>query len=296
MSSAPSHLAPGSLLRRHGLSPKKSWGQNFLGDPEILGRIAAACSAGEGDTIIELGAGLGHLTCALADTGARVVAVERDRELVALLEKELSHPGIELVAADAASVDFAALAKGASRPPIIAGNLPYHLTSSILFRLIEQRGAIARATFLIQREVAERLSAAPGGRDYGILSVLLQSWASVELLFDVPAESFLPPPRVQSSVIRITPLPPGSPARAEPARHGIGWELYEALVKRAFSQRRKTLHNALRNGERGYAPQVLAAAFGAAGIEPTRRAETLTPLEYLALLGALQTTRQAYPQ
>ena len=123
--------SPREILRRHGLRPKKDWGQNFLGDDEVLSRIAAACSIGPGDVVVELGAGLGHLTRALADTGASVVAVERDRDLVRVLEKELALPNVRVVAANAAAHDFEATA-GAPRP-IVAGNLPYQLSSPILF-------------------------------------------------------------------------------------------------------------------------------------------------------------------
>src|SRR5438309_7184944 len=166
---APVTERPAELLRRHGLRPKKEWGQNFLGDPRILGELAALAGLKPGETVVELGAGLGHFTRALAATGARVVAVERDRELVPILRAEL--PAVEVAEADAKSFDLRAIAARAGRRVVLCGNLPYHLSSPILFHLLDQREALRRAVLLLQREVAERIAALPGGREYGLLSV-----------------------------------------------------------------------------------------------------------------------------
>ena len=261
---------PEQILRRHGLRPKKSWGQNFLGDDTILSGIANACSLAAGERVVELGAGLGHLTRHLAATGAQVTAVERDRELVAVLEKELALPNVRVVAANAATVRFAELAQGA--PVVVVGNLPYHLTSSIVFEVLHQRAEVSRAIFLLQREVAERLAAPPGGRDYGLLSVLLQLYATVEVVLEVPRGAFLPPPKVESSVVRIDVLPKPRAAVVDPVR-------FEKLVKGAFQQRRKTLRNALQSA--GFA--TAEAALVAAGVDPGRRAETLSPEEFAAV-------------
>lgn len=266
--------SPREILARRGLRPKKDWGQNFLGDEAILERIAAACELSPSDTVVELGAGLGHLTRALAATGARVVAVERDRDLVAALEEEALPANVRVLAANAAQLDFAEIA-GVARP-VVAGNLPYQLSSPILFEVIEQRASVKRAVFLLQREVAERIAAPPGGRDYGLLSVLLQAWADVSLALRVPAGAFHPPPKVDSAVLRIDLLETPRAEVRDPAR-------FVRLVKAAFAQRRKTLFNALRASEHLGEPPAIASALERAGIDPTRRAETLSPQEFAAL-------------
>lgn len=264
---------PNEILRRHNLRPKKSWGQNFLGDDRILEEIARACTLGKGETAVELGAGLGHLTRHLADSGANIVAVERDRDLVAVLEKELALPNVKVVAANAAEIDFAEIA--GTRPVAVVGNLPYHLSSSILFEVLHQRANVNRAIFLLQREVAERLAAGPGSRDYGLLSVLLQLYAEVEVVIDVPRGAFFPPPQVENSVVRIDFLP-------RPRAEVIDSARFEKLVKAAFQQRRKTLSNALEKGGFDADP-----ALAAAGIDGKRRAETLSPAEFAAIERAL---------
>ncbi|HCF60471.1 MAG TPA: ribosomal RNA small subunit methyltransferase A [Myxococcales bacterium] len=269
---------PGELLRKYRLRPKKDWGQNFLGDERFLGRIAATCGIGPGDTVVELGAGLGHLTRRLAETGARVVAVERDRDLVAVLEKELALPNVELVAANAAAVDFAALS-GVERP-VVAGNLPYQLSSSILFEVLDQRAHVRRAVFLLQKEVAQRIASGPGSRDYGLLSVLLQAYADVELAFEVPAGVFLPPPKVDSAVVRIDLHEQPRVQIADHAR-------FVQLVKAAFAHRRKVLLNTLKSDKSLGGPERIAAALEAAGVDPKERAENLSPAQFAAIERAL---------
>jgi len=264
---------PVDLLRRYHLRPKKDWGQNFLGDERFLKRIAETCSVGPGDVVVELGAGLGHLTRALAATGAEVVAIERDRELVAVLEKELTLPNVRLMAANAANLDFA---QAAGRKTVVAGNLPYQLSSSILFEVLEQRAQVIRAVFLLQKEVAERIAAPPGGRDYGLLSVLLQAYASVETVFEVPAGVFVPPPKVGSAVVRIDML---EKPRAAVRNH----DRFVHVVKAAFAQRRKTLLNSLKTANDLGDASVLTGALERAGVDPVRRAETLSPEEFAAI-------------
>jgi len=261
---------PSELLQRHGLRPKKAWGQNFLGDERILAAIAGLTEARPGETVVELGAGLGHLTRALAATGARVVAVERDRDLVPILRSEI--PSVEIAEADAKSFDVAAVAPGGR--VVVCGNLPYHLSSPILFHLLEQRRAIRRAVLLLQREVAERVAAPPGGRDYGILSVLVQHVADARIGLQVDRRAFTPPPDVESSALVLDFL---AQPRAEVRDEGR----FRALVKAGFAQRRKTLANALK-GVPG-AREALVRA----GIDPRRRAETLSVAEFAAVERAL---------
>jgi len=207
--------SPRALLGKYGLRAKKSWGQNFLGDEAALDHIARLAVEREGERVVELGAGLGHLTARLVARGGRVVAVERDRDMARVLRGELGD-SVEIVEADAARLDYAALAAGTPaappRPPppphggegegkkiAVVGNLPYHLTSPILFSLLDQAASISRAVLLVQREVAERLAADPGTKDWGLVSVLLQREADVSIERIVPPGAFVPPPRVESA-------------------------------------------------------------------------------------------------
>ena len=270
--------SPRALLEKHGLRAKKSWGQNFLGDEEILDHIARLAVEAAGDRVIELGAGLGHLTARLLSRGADVIAVERDRDLAAVLREELGGR-IRLLEADAARLEYLPLARGGK--VAVVGNLPYHLTSPILFGLLDQADVVGRAVLLVQREVAERLAAAPGTKAWGLLSVLLQHRAQVSVERRVPAGAFLPPPKVESAVLRLAFGPARAPV-ADPVR-------FRRLVKAGFAQRRKVLANALAAGR--IAPgEELASALGRAGIDARRRGETLTVEEWAALDRALGPT------
>ena len=269
--------SPRALLDKYELRAKKSWGQNFLGDEHVLDDIARLAAPRAGGRVVELGAGLGHLTVRLLARGAVVTAVERDRDMARVLRGELGDR-ITLLEADAARLDYAALA--AAGPLAVVGNLPYHLTSPILFDLLDQAGQVDRAVFLLQREVAERLAASPGEKDWGVLSVFLQREAEVSVERIVPPGAFFPPPRVHSAVVHVAFRPP-APAAAvlDPAR-------FRALVKAGFAQRRKTLGNALKAGKVA-PPEALAAALAATGLDPGRRGETLTVEEWAALERAL---------
>ena len=269
-----SYPSPRALLEKYGLRAKKSWGQNFLGDEEILDHIARL-AAGEGERVVELGAGLGHLTARLLARGARVTAVERDRDMAAVLRGELGDR-IRLVEGDAARLDYGTIGEG--EPVVVVGNLPYHLTSPILFGLLDQAHLVARAVLLVQREVAERLCASPGTKEWGLLSVLLQHRAELSVERRVPPGAFLPPPKVESAVIRARFRPP----RAAVADEGR----FRRLVKAGFAQRRKTLRNALVAG-RVAPPEALAAALASSGIDPGRRGETLSVADWARLERAL---------
>jgi 16S rRNA (adenine1518-N6/adenine1519-N6)-dimethyltransferase len=276
---------PRALLEKYGLRAKKSWGQNFLGDDGILSDIARLAAPRPGDLVVELGAGLGHLTARLVARGARVVAVERDRDMAAVLRGELGER-IQLLEADAARIDYGEVARRYAIPTTtpttekvaVVGNLPYHLTSPILFSLLDQVERVSRGVFLVQREVAERLAAEPGGKEWGILSVLLQREADVSIERIVPPGAFLPPPKVESAVVCALFRPPPDPV-VDPAR-------FRRLVKAGFAQRRKTLGNALR-AARLAPPEALAAALTGAGIDAGRRGETLSGAEWAALDRAL---------
>lgn len=277
--------SPSTLLRRHRLHPKKAWGQNFLADPFIQERIAELVDPQPGETIVELGAGLGHLTSRLVGRGAKVIAVERDRDLAPILRSELGakHPELEVVEADAARFDFGVVANASGGPVKVCGNLPYHLGSPILFQVMDHRESVSRLVIMLQLEVIQRIVAKPDTSNYGILSVLLQQISDVRLALNVPRGAFVPPPAVESAVMvaemRETPLAPMNDEKQ-----------FRRIVKAAFQQRRKTLSNALR----ALAPrEQLSEAFIGANIDPMRRGETLTVAEFAALERALSTEASA---
>lgn len=268
---------PRDILKRHGLRPKHSWGQNFLGDEDALETIADALNLREGEAVVELGPGLGHLTRFLAATGARVTAVERDRDMLTVLEKE-AIPGVRVVAGNAATVDFAEVA-GAPEVAVV-GNLPYHLSSPILFRVLEQRARVSRAVFTLQKEVVERLAAEPGNRDYGLLTVLLGLHFDAENILTLESWRFHPPPKVDSAVLRLT-------RRKAPRAPIVDEARFTRVVKASFAHRRKTLINSIKSDPTLGSPEVLAAALQAAGVDPQRRAETLAPEKFAAIERAL---------
>jgi 16S rRNA (adenine1518-N6/adenine1519-N6)-dimethyltransferase len=264
--------SPADLLRRFGLKPKHSWGQNFLGDEDALQRIADAALLRKDEAVVELGPGLGHLTRVLLATGAKVTAVERDRDMVRVLES-FKLPGLTVVAGNAAEIDFAKTA-GVDQV-VVVGNLPYHLSSSILFEVLDQSEHVTRAVFTLQLEVVTRLAAAPGGRDYGLLSVLLGLRYQVEQVFKLGRALFHPPPNVDSAVVRLT-------RRAEPAAPVTDEARFRKLVRAGFAHRRKTLLNSLK-GDPQLKEMDLLGALERAGIDGMRRAETLSVAEFAAL-------------
>ncbi|MFL5321334.1 MAG: 16S rRNA (adenine(1518)-N(6)/adenine(1519)-N(6))-dimethyltransferase RsmA [Myxococcaceae bacterium] len=278
------HDSPAELLRKHGLHAKHSWGQNFLGDPQILAKIAEAAQLQPGETAVELGAGLGHLTRALLASGANVVAVERDRDMVRVLEGQKLER-LKVVSANAADIDFAEVA--GTKPVAVIGNLPYHLSSPILFQVLDQHVNVKRAVFTLQKEVVTRLAAAPDSRDYGLLSVLLGLHFEVEELFHLPARMFHPPPKVDSAVVLLTHLEKPRAPIVDDAR-------FRRVVKAGFAQRRKTLINSLKSDKQLATPEQYSAALATAGIDPRRRAETLSVEEFVAIeraLGPIATPR-----
>jgi 16S rRNA (adenine1518-N6/adenine1519-N6)-dimethyltransferase len=270
--------SPRALLERYGLAAKKSWGQNFLVDHRAQERIVAAAGLAPGDTALEIGAGLGALTQHLVAQAARVIAVERDPDMVQVLRGEFgARPNLEIAAMDALDVDFAAMSGG--RPLIVVGNLPYQITSPLLFAIIDAaaRGqVVARAVLMVQREFAERAVAPAGSKIYGRLSVMVQQQAAVEILFHVAAGAFHPRPAVTSTVFRLTPRPqPLAPVRDE--------ALFAAVVRAAFATRRKMLRRALAPAWGALATRALARA----QIDETRRAEELDVAAFARLADAI---------
>ncbi|MBI5521419.1 MAG: ribosomal RNA small subunit methyltransferase A [Desulfarculus sp.] len=276
---------PGVLLKTHGLHASKRRGQNFLCQPATASAIARAAGIQAGDVVLEIGAGLGALTCACAELAARVVALEVDRGLHAVLAGLLAERGIanvDLRLADALDLDWPAIAAEAGGPLVVVGNLPYAISSPLLFNLLENRALWRSATLMVQREVATRLLAAPGGKDYGRLTVLMQTWLEARPGMVVGPEQFFPRPAVDSQVLHLKPLEAPLVPLAGPAAE----EWFSRVVKAAFSQRRKTLANSLAGGlnrPREEAAQAIAAA----GLDPGRRAETLQPQELGRVAAAL---------
>jgi 16S rRNA (adenine1518-N6/adenine1519-N6)-dimethyltransferase len=255
---------------------RKSLGQHFLTDARILARIADALALTGSETVIEVGPGRGALTDLLAERAARVIAVEVDRLLVPRLRARYAErPHVTIVEADVLTTDLGALAGG---PFVLAGNVPYYITTPILFHALEHPRA-DRAVYLVQKEVAERVVAAPGSAAYGALSVNVQAVATATLCFGVKPGAFAPPPRVDSAVIRVVPRPdPVVPPHAEAA--------FKRLVLAAFAQRRKQLKAVVR-GVAGVDTAAADALVRAAGLDPTARPETLGPAQFAALLARL---------
>lgn len=272
---------PREILKRHRLRPKESWGQNFLSDEVILSRIVDEAMLVESDVVVELGPGLGHLTRALLGTGAKVVAVERDRDMVKVLQAE-ALPGLTLVEGNAADIDFAKVA--GVEQVIVVGNLPYHLSSPILFQVLDQTDRVRRAVFTLQAEVVERLAASPGGRDYGLLTVLLGLRFHVEHVLDVPSHFFHPPPKVHSAVVRLS-------RREKPRAEVVSEARFRQVVKAGFAQRRKTLSNSVASDRKLAEAYDLDEALVTAGIDGKRRAETLSVEEFAAIERALGPVR-----
>ena len=275
-----------ALLERHGFRFSKALGQNFLIEPSVPRRIAEASGADESTLALEVGPGVGCLTSELALRAKKVVAIELDNALRGVLAETLGGlENVEIVWGDAAKLDLAALVReraGALRP-VVCANLPYSVTTPLLAAFIEA-GCFERMTVMIQREVAQRLAAAPGTKDYGAFTVFVNWHCEVKRLFDVPPECFMPRPRVTSSVAALTP-------RAEPPCAVRDEALMFRCVRAAFSQRRKTLSNALSNGLGGFGRAEVLAALDAAGIDPRTRGETLSGADFARLSDALASPR-----
>lgn len=265
------------LLRQYGIRPVKRRGQNFLLDGN-LARAIAGDTLALGDEVLELGAGGGALTVHLLAGARSVACVEVDRGLHALLVNEFGdRPGFRALLADLTRLDWDEALAAAGTRPVVAGNLPYVLTSLVLFKVAELRARIAGAVFMIQKEVAERLVAEPGGRDYGVLSVVLGSVFAIRQARTVPASVFWPRPQVQSAVVSLTPA--GDMDDAEFAR-------FREVVKRLFGQRRKTLAAQLRT-QFGLDGPSAARLLDDLGLAPGVRPEQVSPGDFRRLASAL---------
>lgn len=247
---------------------KKSLGQHFLHERGVVERIVSALDPRPGDRIVEIGPGAGALSFPLLHRHGALTAVEFDRDLIApLAEAARGHGALRIVHADVLDVDFTALAAGDALR--LVGNLPYNLSTPILFHALAHRAAIRDMHFMLQKEVVDRMGAAPGSKVYGRLSVMLQAYCAVTPLFNVPPGAFRPPPKVDSALVRLVPRSEAAIGIADPRR-------FAAIVRAAFGQRRKTLRNAL-------AAVCDADTIAAAGLRPQARAEQVPVAGFVAL-------------
>lgn len=274
---------PRELCRRYGLTPRKGIGQCFLDDPAVVEQIVARAAIKPDDRVVEIGPGLGVLTLPLARHCQQVTAIELDTRLADLLRTHLpTELGVEVVEADALRFDFTSL----PAPPYrLIANLPYHITSPLLLHLLAQRACFTDLTVMVQREVADRLLAAPGESDFGRLTLRVSFDAEVEPLLPVPAASFYPPPKVDSQVIRLRP-------RSRPPVDNVDPAALFCLIDAGFRSRRKTLANNLKKYAR-LDPADLREQLAAADLDPAIRAERLALADWARLLAALDARHPA---
>jgi len=246
---------------------RKRFGQHFLADSAVIDAIVAAIAPRPGEALVEIGPGLGAMTQPLLERCGRLTVIELDRDLAAKLRRDAR---LEVIEADVLTVDFAALAERAGGKLRVVGNLPYNISSPILFHLLPVAERVLDQTFMLQKEVVQRMAASPGGKDYGRLSVMLQWRYDIESLLDVPPEAFDPPPRVDSAVVRMQPLPQAT---------GVDSGLLGEIVTVAFSQRRKLLRHTL--------GRWLEARGASGDFDLQRRAEEVPVAEYLALVARI---------
>lgn len=275
--------SPATMARireKHNFRHSKSLGQNFLSDIHIIEAIIDGSDIGPDDLVIEIGPGMGVLTAAAAERAWKVIAVEIDRSLIPILKETLAdYDNIEVINADVMKTDLTEIVN-ASLPPEggsvrVIGNLPYYITTPIVMKLLEEHVPAASITIMMQKEVADRIKASPGGRDYGALSVAVGFYCTVEHVANAPKEVFVPRPKVDSTVLRLD-LRPECPVDLTDEK------IFFETVKGGFGQRRKTLLNSL-TGVRGLPKPDIADALEAAGIDPKRRAETLDLDEFAAV-------------
>lgn len=264
------------IIRRFGIRAKHKWGQNFLIRPDIVSAIAEAAEVGEGDSVLEIGAGIGTLTQGLAETGADVTAYEIDQSLGEVLSHTLeSYDNVHIIYEDVLKADLKK--QLGDKEWHAAANLPYYITTPILLSLIQSELPISLFVFMMQKEVADRILAKPGGKDYGALSVAVQFDCTAERVVDIPPSAFLPRPAVTSTVLKIR-------RREMPAVAVKDRKLFFRLVKMGFGQRRKVFTNAMKAGgiEKDIAEDILART----GMDGQRRGETFSLDEYGALSDA----------
>lgn len=252
--------------------PRKRFGQNFLHDPRVIARIIGAIAPRPDDHLVEVGPGQGAITLELLKAAGKLEAVELDRDLIEPLKARCAGAGeFTVYQGDALKFDFCSLA-GDGRPLRLVGNLPYNISTPLLFHFLDQSACIADMHFMLQKEVVDRMAAGPGSKTYGRLSVMLQTRCAVEPLFEIGPGAFNPPPKVDSAIVRLVP-------HAAPPFQIDDMALFAGIVGQAFGQRRKTLRKSLQ-------ALIPAAAFERAGIAPTERPEQLAPADFARLANA----------
>ena len=270
-----------ALLEAYGLATKHSLGQNFLVNDHVIEKIMDLAELGEKDRVLEVGPGIGTLTLALLAEAGRVVSVEMDRELEPVLSAHAAaHPNFSFIMGDALRVTPAQIAEAAGgAPDVLVANLPYNVAATVILRYLQEVPSLRRLVVMVQAEVADRICAAPGNRTYGAYTAKLALLARVTGRFEVGPGNFMPPPHVDSAVVRIDRAPHVDAARAAEV---------SAVIDAAFAQRRKTIRNSM--SASGFSRDALDAAFAETGIQPTCRAETLSPADFVRLADALSRT------
>jgi len=268
-------------MRIYGLFPKKRLGQHFLTDPNILNKVIRAAEVGNEDVVLEVGPGLGEMTLALAREVKKVIAVEIDPKLVAILEeKTKEHHNVQVVKSDILKVDFRHFLEKEGRQLKVVANLPYQISTPLMFRFVESKQAFSTFTLMVQKEVAERMVAPAGKKEYGPLSIFVQLFLDVSVRFFIKPSAFFPPPKVDSAVVQMA-------WKEKPVIQANEEEWFRKVVRGCFGYRRKTLINALRHSEL-LLPRSIVSRMEEIGIDPRRRPETLTIEEFKNLAMALK--------
>ena len=278
-----------ALIKKYGFSSMRRLGQNFLVDERYILRIVEAAGLTVDDLVLEVGPGFGFLTEALASRAGRVIAVELDRRLISILEERFAgHPGIELIHGDILKVNLTELLSSGIKSTgscKVVANLPYYITTPVIMKFLESWSLFKRIVITVQKEVAFRMTAGPGGKEYGAFSIAVQFRSVPEIVEVVPRSSFFPEPEVDSAIVRLE-------IRREPAVGLLDEAAFFAIVRAGFGKRRKTLRNALKGaGELGIGLDALEEAFKISRIDPARRAETLGMEEFARLADAIASLR-----
>jgi 16S rRNA (adenine1518-N6/adenine1519-N6)-dimethyltransferase len=269
-------------IKELGVVPQQALGQHFLIDQGIAAKIIRLAGLVPDDVVVEIGPGTGVLTFRILPLVKKVIAVELDSEMAAYLRKKgKDNSTLTIVRQDALGFDFARAARDADRRITIVANLPYNIATQVVFRLLDYRQSLTRFTLMLQREVAQRITASPGNKSYGLLSIFTQLFTEPKIVMRVPPEAFYPVPRVESAVVGFDVL--GQPRVAIEDE-----KFFKTVVKASFAQRRKTLLNALRGAPFPLSKEQIEQALQAAGIDPRRRAETLDLTEFQHLASALK--------
>ena len=280
--------SPRILLAAHNISPKKQLGQNFIIDPAFTEKIVKRAGILPEDIVLEIGAGLGALTIPLARRARKVIAIEKDRQIVPILNTEVLVSGltnISIIEKDILSVDINALIEDMGGKIVVMGNLPYNISSQILVQLIRSREGISRAVLMFQKELSQRITADSGCKDYGRLTVMLRYCSDIRKLVDVKASLFFPKPKVDSEILELK-------FKKEIDHKAVDELFFFKVIKSGFGNRRKTLKNALAASELNIDPDTAKRVLENSGIDPTRRAETLTVEEFVRLSNTLIERKQ----